>query len=153
MEYGNKDIIKFLLESSRKNGLPVWVAHSKLAANYNSEPFYDPSNLDYHLGRVGYYFHKGLIAKARTIYKDPLKKGGTLRKHGERLDKRVTKQDHEKALTEVYPNMPERDRKAVMLRLSVFGCSSAHFRESLSLWITNVLYSREILASEKLPAR
>lgn len=120
--YGNKEVIEFLLERSRKNGLPVWIANSHLQAQHRPDLVSDPTSLSYHVGRVGYFFHKGLVAKARKLYNVTLQKGklANLRQGQKR---KVTRVDHEKGLSELYPHMPDRDRQTVLRALTVLHCS------------------------------
>ena len=119
VEYGNKEVIDFLLERSRKNGLPVWVANSALSAQKNAGFATDPTKLSSHVGRVGYHFHKDLVAKAQKQFKVTLQKG-KIKSLGHGKIQKVTKADHERGLTELYPRIPDRDRQTVIRSLSVF---------------------------------
>jgi hypothetical protein len=138
VEYGNGEVTKFLLESSRKNGLPVWIANSryqefdKTKAHGKTTVTYNSKKQTYHIGRVGYYFHKGLISKARNKFK--FLRQGKLTKLGHGQNIRVTPKDHEKAVSEVYPHMPERDRTTILRTLAVFRCLLFH-----DWWILHAL--------------
>lgn len=79
----------------------------------------DTTKLSHHVGRVGYHFYKALVAKARKLYNLPLQKPKVKKfSHGKTI--KVTKQDHEKGIVELYPHMPDRDRQTVLRSLTVF---------------------------------
>ena len=123
VEYGNKQVIDFLLERSRKSGLPVWIANSALQAQKGASATSDHTKLSYHVGRIGYHFHKDLVDKARKLYNVTLQKG-KLKSLGHGSNQKVTRADHERGLAELYPHMPDRDRQTVIRSLSVYLHSS-----------------------------
>lgn len=118
VQYGNKDVIEYLLERSRKKGIPVWIANSHGQTQHKPDMPNDPMTLASHVGRVGYHFHKDLVRRALKQFNVTLQKG-KLSNTNQGPKKKVTKADHEKGLAELYPHMPDRDRQTVIRSLSV----------------------------------
>jgi hypothetical protein len=117
VKYGRQDVTSFLLNLSRKHGLPVWVATSTVQ---NQRPEYisnDPARSGYHVGRVGYYFQKNIVDKACKWFEIVLQKGEVRNdKHAHRPH--VTKNDLHTCLDEIYPHIPARDRNTIIGRLN-----------------------------------
>jgi hypothetical protein len=117
VKYGRKDVTEFLLEHSRKYGFAVWIANSTLQSQRQENLSGDPTRSGYHVGRVGYFFHQDLIAKACKWFEIRVEKG-VIKDDVNAHRSNVTKNDLKTCLEEIYPHIPDRDRNTILGRLN-----------------------------------
>ncbi|KIW01805.1 hypothetical protein, variant [Verruconis gallopava] len=123
VKYGRKDVTEFLLNLSRKHKKPVWVANSTVQSQRAEAQAPDTSRSGYHVGRVGYYFHKDLIANACKWFEIRIQ-GGQIKDDRNAHRPKLTKNDLKACLEEIYPHIPDRDRNTIIGRLNPKNGSS-----------------------------